>query len=161
MSTLGWHCKIHPYRAWLNSEQHIMFLPKYKTQLEFLAFAYSIEMRSRAKWNAFACSMTCICVLNWNTFAFTCSLKLKCFCIHVPIEIEMFLHSRAPLNCIRVLNWNAFAFIPSSIEILLHSRVYRPDRWSRRFWHRGRFRLARARRVHLGDLFDNTRLLWC
>ena len=44
---------------------------------------------------------------------------------------------------------------------ILHSRAYRPDRWSRRFWHRCRFRLTRDRSVHLGDLFDNTRLLWC
>lgn len=116
----------------------IMSLPKYKTHLEWHSrtqlrcVRVLNEMHSRAQLKYLHSRV------HWNWFAFACSIEL---------------HSCAQLK--------SFAFIPSSIKNILHSRAYRPDRWSRRFWHRCRFRLTRDRSVHLGDLFDNTRLLWC
>ena len=69
-----WHCKINSYRAWLNTEQHFMFLPKHKAQLECFAIACSIEVHSRAEWSAFACSIEMLlhsrAQWNWNAFAF-------------------------------------------------------------------------------------------
>ena len=65
-----------------------------------MAFTYSIEMRSRPKWNAFACSIEILlhsrAHWNWNAFAFACSIELH-LCAQlkwVPFKLSfVLLHS--------------------------------------------------------------------
>ena len=94
-----------------------------------MAFTYLVEMRSRPKWNAFACSIeifafTCslklICIRVLHSIAFVCSIKI--FCIHTKLNWKHFAFA-----CIST--WSLVAPLLAQMSVSIDQGSKRPSGW--------------------------------